>query len=60
VRRLAVFVELRLERSLKLFPVRSMTGALRPENNARASATEGFYGNIPKPLRDPDRRLFHL
>jgi hypothetical protein len=57
---LTVLVELRLNRFLILFAIRSMACTLRPEDDARTRATTGFHRNVAEPFRNADRRLFHL
>jgi hypothetical protein len=55
-----VLVELRLNRFLKLFAVRSMACTLRPEDDARTRATSGLYRNVAEPFRYAYHRLFYL
>src|SRR5690242_10113458 len=60
VRQFKMLVELSLNTFLKLFAIRSMPGATRPEGDGRTRAATGFHRNVAEPFRNPDGRLFHL
>lgn len=60
MRQFTVFLELRLNTILKLFAIRSMSGAPRPEDDRRTYGASGFHGDVAEPFRNANGRLFHL
>jgi len=60
VYRLTVLVELRLNRLLIVFAIRSMAGAFCSEGDRSTTSATGLYWNVAEPFRYAYRWLFHL